>query len=328
MNINPNQLNLINSLMADSPFKPFRYAVMSGKEKEINKFWQVKIFENLKKSPVYLIKEMSGNSMQGFILINKLDWDSKIFNLKMAAINEFVLNPQCSKKEWIADQLLEKAVIKAKEEGYQFLLCKTYTDDTVSIHALEKAGFLLVDTLLDYYVDFRKVIFNKISFPEVADEIIIRFAKEEDGEELAVLARAAFANHFGRYHSDPRIQKELATQTYVEWMNSSLHGYADYFVLAEINHRIAGLSIWKKTSELEKNLPIRLGHYSIGAIHPDFYGKKLFSVLTYEGMKLLQPEIDLIEGPTHINNYAVQRGYNRLGWQIGDARHSFHKWLD
>jgi hypothetical protein len=111
-------------------------------------------------------------------------------------------------------------------------------------------------------------------------------------------------------------------------MNSSLNGYADYFVLAEIDNRIAGLSIWKKTSALEKKLPIRLGHYSIGAIHPDFFGRKLFSILTYEGMKLLQPEVDMIEGPTHINNYAVQRGYARLGWQISDARHSFHKWLD
>jgi hypothetical protein len=328
MNIDPNQLNLINLLIADSYFQPFRCTAMSGKENEINKFWQDKIFENSKKSPAYLIQEMSGSSMDGFILINELDWDSKIFDLKMAAINEFVLNRQSSKKGWIADQLLEKTVIKAKEVGYQFLLCKTYTDDIYSIHALEKAGFLLVDTLLDYHVDFRKVNFNKIPIPEVADEILIRFANEDDGEELAALARAAFANHFGRYHSDPRIQKELATQTYVEWMQSSLHGYADYFVLAEINHRIAGLSIWKKTSELEKDLPIRLGHYSIGAIHPDFYGRKLFSILTYEGMKLLQPEVDLIEGPTHINNYAVQRGYNRLGWQIGDARHSFHKWLD
>lgn len=328
MEINKEQLNLLQKLVEISSFKPFRYVALSGDGKTIDRYWHEKIVENLEKSPAHLISENFTGSMDGFILINALDWDSKIFKKRMASLTEFIVNPVSERKTWIADQILQKAIQKAKKEGFEFLMCKVYTDDIINIHALEKAGFLLVDTLLDYEVDFRKVTFDKIPIPEVSPDVKIRLAREEDGPELSELAKASFANHFGRYHSDPRLTKEAATQTYVEWMNSSLHGYADYFVLAEIDHRIAGLSIWKKTSELEKHLPIRLGHYSIGAIHPDFFGKKLFSILTYEGMKLLQPGVDIIEGPTHINNYAVQRGYTRLGWQIGDARHSFHKWLD
>jgi hypothetical protein len=44
-------------------------------------------------------------------------------------------------------------------------------------------------------------------------------------------------------------------------------------------------------------------------------------------MKLLSGMVTCIEGPTHINNYPVQRGYDKLNWKIADARHSFHKWL-
>jgi hypothetical protein len=320
--------NQFGSILEKSIYKPFRYTAAIGKENELDKYWQEKLKTGLEKPLAALITEVSSNSVDGFILLNGLDWDSKIFNKRMALITEFVVNPGLREKEIVADRVLKNAILKAKEMGFEFLLCKVYTDDIISIHALEKAGFLLTDTLLDYAVDFRKVPLNKLSIPEIPQELKIRFANEKDGNELAALAKASFANHFGRYHSDPRLSRKAATQTYVEWMNSSLHGYADYFILAEIEGRIAGLSIWKKTSELEKNLPIRLGHYSIGAIHPDFFGKKLFSILTYEGMKLLQPDVDMIEGPTHINNYAVQRGYARLGWQIYDARHSFHKWLD
>ncbi len=328
MKTQQDKTDLIFSLIENSAYKPFRYTAQLGKEKDCNKHWQEKIIKNLDNTPSFLISETSAEKMNGFVLINALAWDSNIFGKRMAALSEFVVHPESEEKARIAEMLVQHAIAKAREEKYEFLIGKVYTDDVISIHAFEEAGFLLVDTLLDYSVDFRKVEFNKIPVPEVAQGVKIRFAEKRDADELADLARLSFANHFGRYHSDPHISRKNATQTYVEWMNSSLNGYADYFVLAEIDDRIAGLSIWKKTSTLEKNLPIRLGHYSIGAIHPDFFGRRLFSILTYEGMKLLQPEVDMIEGPTHINNYAVQRGYARLGWQISDARHSFHKWLD
>jgi hypothetical protein len=317
----------IKPILTASSFKPFRYAA-KGIEGEMDQFWFNRITGSLNADSSQLIEVNSGNQLDGFIVINDLPWDSNIFKTRMACISEFVLDSNCPRKELVAGELVDKAIISAKKDGVQFLLCKVYTDDLVTIHALERAGFLLVDTLLDYQVDFRKTPFNNIPEQNPSEDTIIRFARIEDENELLDLAKASFANHYGRYHSDPKIPRTLATQVYVEWMHSSLRGYADYFVLAEIKGRIAGLSIWKKASNLEKSIPIRINHYSIGAIHADYFGRKLFSLLTYEGMKLLNQESDIIEGPTHINNYAVQRGYTRLGWQIGDARHSFHKWLD
>ena len=46
-------------------------------------------------------------------------------------------------------------------------------------------------------------------------------------------------------------------------------------------------------------------------------------------MQSLEGSADVIEGPTHINNYGVQFGYAKMGWRVlSDARHSFHKWID
>jgi hypothetical protein len=72
---------------------------------------------------------------------------------------------------------------------------------------------------------------------------------------------------------------------------------------------------------------IRLGHYSIGAVHPDFFERGLFTALTHAGMEQVCSSADWIEAPTHIANYPVQRGFLRLGWRIAGAQHSFHKWL-
>ena len=142
------------------------------------------------------------------------------------------------------------------------------------------------------------------------------------------MAHLAFEGHFGRFHADRRLGKEVATRVYEQWLGSSLDGYADWIDVAEISGNIAGFSVWKKPSPQEVELKIRIGHYSISGIHPAYHGRGLFTALTHEGMKGMQGFADVLEGPTHINNYGVHAGYSKLNWRVGaDARHSFHKWL-
>jgi ribosomal protein S18 acetylase RimI-like enzyme len=106
-----------------------------------------------------------------------------------------------------------------------------------------------------------------------------------------------------------------------------VNGWADWIVVAVHGDRIAGYSAWKKPSALDARHGIRLGHYSVGAVHPDFFGRGLFTALTRAGMEELRSSANWIEAPTHIDNHAVQRGFLRLGWRIAGAQHSFHKWL-
>jgi hypothetical protein len=163
--------------------------------------------------------------------------------------------------------------------------------------------------------------------PSKSPDITVRLAEDRDRDALIEVTVKAFRAHFGRYHADERISPQQAIAVYEEWIRSSCSGYADWIVLAEMNQQIAGFSIWKKPSPLEQALSVTVGHYSIAATHPAFAGRGLFGILTYAGMQLLDGLCHCIEGPTHINNYPVQRGYTKLSWRIADARHSFHKWL-
>jgi len=321
------EIKSIEPLLSNSSFKPYRY-IAKGIEKSIDQFWRNRIVKTMGVNTTKSFLAEICNEPVGLISIRDLPWDTKIFNFPMASITEFVVDPTNEARVEIGQALMDKAISWAKQSGYKFLLCKTYSNDITSIHIMERSGFFLVDTLLDYAIDFRKTPFEEIPSQNPSEEITIRFARPEDEQELVMLAKNSFQNHFGRYHSDPNFTKEQAVRVYTEWMRSSLYGYADYFVLAEIDGRIAGLSIWKKMTDEEKSIPIGISHYSIGAIHPAFFGRKLFTLLTYEGMRIFQKNTAIIEGPTHINNYPVQRGYTRLNWQIYDAKHSFHKWLD
>ena len=61
---------------------------------------------------------------------------------------------ESSERASILERLLDEAARQAEDLGAECLVHRSYADDAPAIHALERRGFLLVDTLLDYGFDF------------------------------------------------------------------------------------------------------------------------------------------------------------------------------
>jgi ribosomal protein S18 acetylase RimI-like enzyme len=226
----------------------------------------------------------------------------------------------------VATSLVAEVVRRVGDRDGDFVLCKAIPSDTAIIHALESNGFLLMDTLLNFVFDCRARGSN-CHRQQIPESFELRLATTSDTEPLAEVAHSSFTGHFGRFHADPRIGRDAAARIYEEWIRSCVNGWADWIVVAIHDGRIAGYSAWKKPSALDAQHGIRLGHYSIGAVHPDFFGRGLFTALTRAGMEQVCSSADWIEAPTHVDNQAVQRGFLRLDWRIAGTQHSFHKWL-
>jgi hypothetical protein len=90
---------------------------------------------------------MQGDEIVGLVVVDDLPWDSRLFNKNMGAIKTLIASAA------VLEDLLTCAVQFARDAGTEFLMCKSYTDDMTQIHALERQGFLLVDTLLDFVYD-------------------------------------------------------------------------------------------------------------------------------------------------------------------------------
>lgn len=261
-------------------------------------------------------------------LFKDLDWDSRIYGKRMASLEYIIHNGNAESLEMPAlQELLEQIEAFARSKQYDFLLAKAYTNHISLIHALQHSKYLLVDTLLDYTYNYSRLPLAEIQEPVSRSQVTIRDAVSGDLETLMQLSEVAFTGHYGRYHSDIRTSREMATNVYKQWAQSSLAGYADRILIAELDSKIVGYTVWRYPQEQNQILG-RVGHYSIAGIHPEASGQNLFRLLTYRGMQALHGVADYIVGPTHVNNYPVQRGYESLGWRIHDARHSFHKWLD
>jgi ribosomal protein S18 acetylase RimI-like enzyme len=155
----------------------------------------------------------------------------------------------------------------------------------------------------------------------------IRPAKPEDLPEIIALTEKTFATYFGRYHSDPKMPPGTGTKVYDEWVRSSFGGWADWILVAETDDRIAGYTMWKKPSVLELNHSLDIAHCNFGGIHPDFFGRGLYTALKLDAMRMARNFATHFDQLTHVSNFPVHRGILSLGWKITGARRSFHKWL-
>lgn len=265
----------------------------------------------------------AGAHIDGLLLYMDAPWDTKVVGEKVGTLRHF----GTASGRGSLDELLETALQHAGGRGVQCLTCKVQASEIDTIHSLEKQGFLLMDSLLDFVFDFSARVAEGNTTAPLESGAMIRIAEPEDIAGVVVVAEKAFAHYFGRYQADPNITHEAATNFYREWVQSSFHGWADWILVAEIEQQIVGFGIWKNASELEARHLLGVAHYNLAGIHPDFSGRGLYSALAAEGMQRAQQFARHLIGPVHVSNYPVHRALSRLGWKTRAARHSLHKWL-
>jgi GNAT superfamily N-acetyltransferase len=119
-----------------------------------------------------------------------------------------------------------------------------------------------------------------------------------------------------------------ATRVYTEWIRSAFQGWADWILVAELDARIAAYGIWRKALAAEESNRLRVAHYDLAAIDPEFRSRGLWTALMLDGMWIARDFAQYLVGPVHVSNYPVQHLLQKFGWSISASRHSFHKWLN
>ncbi len=265
-------------------------------------------------------------TLNGLILYLDAPWETKVVKQHVGTLRHFAFTNEGAEHEAM-DDLLKTALVHAADRGVRCLTCKVQASEVAAVHALERNGFLLMDSMLDFVFAGPTVTERTATNKSGAEGIKIRPAADEDLAEVTKIAERAFVKYFGRYHADPRVSAEAAATLYQQWVKSSFAGWADMILVAEMEGRPAGFGIWRKASALEAKHNLGVAHYSLAGIHPDFSGRGLYSALAAEGMARFRSSASHLVGPVHVCNFPVHRALHRLGWKIRGARHSFHKWL-
>ncbi len=296
------------------------------KRDQIEAYWLDEIARDLTDESSIAFASRVSERINGLVLYSDSPWDTKVIGRPIAVLKHLA-EADSARGSDVLDDLLEEAIRHATSRGTECLSCKIRPLEFEAIHALERHGFLLMDTLVDFVFDFSRTPLDRISAPKRTHGVSTRLAKPEDLPELLALNEKAFANFFGRYHSDPRMPPGTGARVYDEWVRCSFRGWADWILVAEVEGTIAGYGVWKKASALEARHSIDIAHYNLAGIHPAFAGRGLYTALALDGMRMAQGFAARLDGPVHVSNYPVHRALQKLGWKIAGARHSFHKWL-
>jgi len=313
----------IISVVADSAHLPNRFLATS--ETDLISLCVTDVIETLEKDAGAVHSSRPDESSAGLLVSASLPWESRILGRRMSSIKHLFPAGDPPERAERAAEMVGRMAGRAAEDGVEFLLARTYTDDHATTHAFERSGFMLVETALDYVYDFTR----EVAAPQVSagGDLLIRRAEPSDADAVIAVARSAFMAHVGRFHADPELSADEAATIYQEWLRSSFAGYADAIFLAESGKSIAGFSVWRDPAKSELAAGLRCAHYSIGGVAPEFRGRGAFRALTVAGMNHYRDRAGLIHAPITLRNLGVQCAFQALGWQLRDSRYTFHRWL-
>ena len=291
-------------------------------------FWLDEITQSLAKESSIAFQCVTSGTIKGFIVYTDSPWDSEITGRRIGTVEHIAATTDDDSGTEILQELLDELTRSLADRGTQCVVCKVHSNESRAIHALEQRGFLLMDSLLDFVFDFSRTPLAEINPPRRDKQLKIRRAEPADLPALMAINEKAFTGYFGRYHADSRMPPDTGTKIYAQWVHSAFQGWADWILVAELDGRIAGYGLWRKPLKIEEKNSLRVAHYDLAAIDPEFLGRGLWTALMFEGMGIAQNYAQYLVGPVHVCNYPVQHTLQKLGWRISGARHSFHKWLN
>lgn len=207
----------------------------------------------------------------------------------------------------------------AHAKSVQMLTIRVDVSDLQRVHALEVAGYQLMDTLVYYRRDLTELPSTR----QPTNGVTLRQATSVDAASVGNLAREAFAGYMGHYHTDPRLNDTAADAAYVEWAEISTSRVSpDAPVLvAEIAQTVAGFLTLRRNSLDEMEIVLN-------AVSPKIHGKGIYTALVTASLALAREAgAERIITSTQINNYAVQRVWSRLGFFHFRSLYTMHKWL-
>ncbi len=226
-------------------------------------------------------------------MVNELIWDSRFFGRKIGELR-------------IPDRdfaYARSALQKAKDEGFQYVICKIRSQDTSLIWFLESSGFYLSDIGITWRV-------KTAEFPFVGDKegrplrksIVV--AREEDIPMLKGMAKSLFLE--SRFYNDPFFSKEEADRLYEAWAENSVRGEAAdvVFCLPE-----KGFVTCRKTGDR--------GEIVLIGIRKEFRGKGIGTALVEEAMEWFRVRgLVSVSVRTQMKNIEAMNFYLKLGFEI------------
>lgn len=218
----------------------------------------------------------------------------------------------------VVTSAIEEATLLAEARmlGAQLLILRCLADDLAATHALERAGALLMSTV----VTFARTLVGA-ALPSEARHVEIRPAEQFDADRTADIARRAFSGYPDHYHADPRLDERRCDEVYAAWAWRSCRepGVADHVIVAVVDGVVQGFCTCRLDGQVVWG--------DLDAVDAAARGMGLHHALSAERIRWAAAQgASLIRVPIHLTQTRPQRTALRLGMFPESASHTFHLW--
>src|ERR1043166_10227468 len=136
-------------------------------------------------------------------------------------------------------EILPEAVDFCLQNRISLLISKCMASERATFQSMERAGFVMMETMLCLEADLTKPI------PPDPGGARVRPVGSGDEPVIVQVAAAAFRGYVSHYHADPRLDRERCDEIYVDWAERAcrLRGEGDEVLIAEADGTAAGYFI-------------------------------------------------------------------------------------
>lgn len=307
---------LVKPLVDGCAYNEFRrYRVITKKEQNDHLFRNISDLAEDGDSRIFAY--MHGRKISGFALLRRLPWDSKILGKEMRQVAYLMAEGDYSESADIKASLLGAILKYTKGLNGLHLSCKVDTADITGIHALERAGFRLMDTVVTWRFE------PSMSVPRLKNIYRVRDAENGDVQELEKLARRKFL--MNRFYIDPSISPKRADKLYAEWIKNYCAAQADGIarvMVAESHSGIAGFLGYRFNKGIERVSGYKIVGQGLMAVSGSAKGAAIS--LVNSAIKDVISHYDFGEFDGLITNHDAMRVYRAFGFEIVRTKHTFH----
>lgn len=291
-----------------------------------------------------LITCRRGERLCAVAALGRARLDEEIYGRGMGDLRYMLADGSYAEASEAHDAILERAWQAAHELGISHLSCSVSVDHVAPRHALQRAGFLLMDTKVEYTWTPSLVHSERKSYgfllraasePGEAAEAMrlltlgasVRPFQPPDLELLQVIAAEAFTQRtLTRYTVDPALPVADTARLYARWIENAATGkFGDLTMVAEADGAPIGFQVLRVERALSDAIGFQIGAMGIGAVVPDARGAGVFPALLTEILTWCRERgLRFARGGVLVNNYRMHRSCMATGGKVAACYHTFH----
>ena len=238
-------------------------------------------------------------------LVEKLDWDSKFFGLKIATITT----------QFLRNNIMSYIKNFVKKNSIDLLYYKCNCHDRESILIAEKNNFNFVDIR----IEFEKKILKKENIE--SNNYSFLLATKKNTSQIKRLASGIYRN--SRYYFDENFKTSKVNEFYNNWIEKAIRGEFDDECHCLFDGKtIIGFCTVKYNHDLTASI-------GLFGISKSYQSKGLAKLLLQHISNLMHDKsVKKLRVVTQGRNYKAQRIYQKTGFLTKKTELWYHKWIN